>query len=382
MSSGRMAVLFGVMVGILVGFMLSQCGFFSSNLPAYDEQKEKIERRLARMVYPSRRFVEAARLVTPAVVHITSIGERVIRDPFADFFDDPFFRRFFGERMPKWRRIPITAFGSGVIVSNDGLVLTNNHVVRGGNRFVVKLGDGREFEAELLGADDRTDLAVLKIDGSNLPFASLGDSSKIEVGEWVLAIGNPFGLEQTVTAGIVSAKGRAGVGILDYEDFIQTDAAINPGNSGGPLVNMDGKVVGITTAIVSRTGGYQGIGFAVPSNIAKTVMESIKKFGRIRRGFLGLHMETMTPELARSLRIRYRQGVYIVEVVEGSPADRAGVRAGDIVVSVNGQPIRSAVELRNIIVTRELGTELTLGIMRGSEKINVKAKVSSKSDGF
>lgn len=380
MSGSRIAVLSGILLGILIGFIFLQCGVIVSHLPAYDKQKEEIEKRLAGMAYPSRRFVEVARLVTPAVVHITSIGERVVRDPFSDFFDDPFFRRFFGERMPRWRRIPVTAFGSGVIIDKEGYILTNNHVVRDGSRFVIKLGDGREFEAKLLGADDKTDLAVLKIDGDNLPYASLGDSNRVEVGDWVLAIGNPFGLEQTVTAGIISAKGRTGVGILDYEDFIQTDAAINPGNSGGPLVDMDGEVIGITTAIVSRTGGYQGIGFAVPSNIAKMVIKSIKEFGSIKRGFLGLHMETMSPQLARRLGIPYRQGVYVVDVVKSGPADKAGLKPGDIIVSINGQPIKNALALRSIIITRELGTELTLGVVRGSKELELKVRVGVVSE--
>jgi len=268
--------------------------------------------------------------------------------------------------------------GSGVIVDKEGHVLTNHHVVAGAQVIIVKLADGRTFEAELLGSDPLTDLAVLKIDGDNLPFAELGDSDEVEVGQWVLAIGNPFGFGWTVTAGVISAKGRANVGVAEFEDFIQTDAAVNPGNSGGALVDLNGKVVGITTAIISRTGGYQGISLAIPSNMAKAVMASIIKHGRVLRGYMGWTLVTMSPQLARRLRIRFRPGVFVWEVLRNSPAEKAGIRPGDIVTSINGKSVSDARRLRNIIATYQAGRRVELEVWRGRKRLLINATIGAE----
>ncbi len=361
--------------GALGGFFCSGLGIFPSHLPAYQFQQEKLTKELSELPEPSNRFVTVAKLVTPAVVHITSRGEQRVHDPFAELFGE-FFRRRIGPGV-----IPTTSFGSGVIVDKEGRVLTNSHVVRHAKSVTVKLGDGREFEAEILGGDPPTDLAVLKISGENLPTAEFGDSNRIEVGQWVLAIGNPFGLEQTVTSGIISAKGRANVGIAQFEDFIQTDAAINPGNSGGPLVNMDGEVIGITSAIASNTGGYQGVGFAIPANMARTVMSDIIKHGRVRRGWVGLHMLDMTPQLAKDLGVSYRRGVYVDRAVPDSPAAKAGLKEGDVITKASGVELTSARQLRNIIATTGIGETIILTYSRNGEQKECKPVVATPEAG-
>jgi serine protease Do len=361
--------------GALGGFFCAGLGIFPSHLPAYEFQQKELTEELSKLPAPSKRLVTVAKLVTPAVVHITCRGERRVHDPFADLFGE-FFRRRRGPNV-----VPTTSFGSGVIVDKDGHVLTNHHVIRSAKKVTVKLGDGREFEAGILGSDPKTDLAVLKISASNLPTAQMGDSDKIEVGEWVLAIGNPFGLEQTVTSGIISAKGRANVGIAEFEDFIQTDAAINPGNSGGPLVNMDGKIIGITSAIASNTGGYQGIGFAIPTNMARAVMKAIIKEGQVRRGWLGVYITDLTPQLAKDLDIPYRRGAYVDDVVPDSPAAKAGLKEGDIITKVNGAGLTSARQLRNVIATTEIGKSITLTYCRGGKESECKATVVAPEPG-
>jgi len=371
MNRVQIAVLVGIAAGFAAGLILSQCGGSAVRLPAYEQERAAAEAALEKLPAPSRRFALVARMVTPAVVHVAAYGKRPVDDPFARFLeDDEFFRRFFH----RFRRFQeVRSMGSGVLVDADGHIVTNAHVVRGAQKVTVRLGDGRVFAARLLGLDDSTDLAVLDIEGENLPFAELGDSETVEVGDWVLAVGNPFGFEQTVTAGIVSAKGRTNVGVAEFEDFIQTDAAINPGNSGGPLVDMNGKVIGISAAIASRSGGYQGIGFAIPSNVVRFVKDSILRHGCVRRGFLGLHMQTMTQALARSLHMPYRPGVLVVEVLAGSPAERAGLKVGDLITAVGGRAVKSATRLRNIIATCEMGEALELEVWRGTERVRVKA---------
>jgi serine protease Do len=374
MSRTQILLVVVMFSGIITGFLCSHFAVAPANLPAYETEKEKLEKELAGVPAPSERFVAVARLVTPAVVNITTKGEQVVRDPFSDMEDD-FFGEFFKRFRRQWRSVPVISFGSGIIVTNEGHVLTNSHVVRGATEVAVKLGDKREFTAKVLGSDPKTDLAILKIDDKNLPYAELGDSDKIQVGEWVLAIGNPFGLEQTVTAGIISAKGRANVGIADYEDFIQTDAAINPGNSGGPLANMEGKVIGINSAIVSRTGGYLGIGFAIPSNMAKAVMKDLVSQGTVRRGWLGISMIDLTPAMAKELGVSYTPGVLVDEVVADSPAAKEGVKKDDIIVGFNDTEVASASQLRNVIATTEVGSKVKLKIARGKEKIDIEVKV-------
>ena len=259
--------------------------------------------------------------------------------------------------------------GSGVIVTADGYIITNNHVVTGADEITVKTTDGKEYPAEVVGTDPQTDLAVIKIDAGGLTPAKLGDSDKVEVGEWVLAVGSPFGLNNTVTSGIISARGRANVGLADYEDFIQTDAAINPGNSGGPLVNLDGEVVGINTAIATRTGGYMGIGFAIPVNMAKSVMDQLIKTGKVVRGWLGVYIQPVTPELKDQFRLANTDGALIADVTAGGPAERAGVKRGDVIVAFGGKATKDPNQLRNMVAATKVGTDAELVVVReGKEK--------------
>ncbi len=328
-----------------------------------------------------KEFTSVAAKATPAVVFIQVEKSIPVRgtpgnfnDPF-DLFNDDFFERFFRHRMPRRPTPPRPdappenqyrqqGQGSGFIVSADGYVLTNNHVVGDADRITVKLADNREFTGEIVGTDAQTDVAVVKIKADNLPVLPLGDSDALEVGEWVMAIGNPFGLAHTVTAGIVSAKGRSTVGIADYEDFIQTDAAINPGNSGGPLLNLDGEAVGINTAIFSRNGGYMGIGFAIPVNMARNIYAQLIKKGEITRGYMGVAIQDLSPQLAESFGLKEAAGVLVSEVVKGSPADTAGVRTGDVIIQLGGKDVGNVGAFRNDIALSEPGTTVKLTVVR------------------
>jgi serine protease Do len=294
--------------------------------------------------------------VAPAVVSIyTSRDATVPRDGRFPFPMPG------GEDMPRWRE---QGMGSGVIVGADGYVLTNNHVVERSKEVRVVLADRREFKAKILGTDKKTDIALLRIDAKDLPFLPFGDSSKVRVGETVLAIGNPLGVGQTVSRGIVSATGRANVGIVDYEDFLQTDAAINPGNSGGALVNLKGELVGIPTAIASRTGGFQGIGFAVPSNMARAVMDILKRDGKVSRGQMGVVIQEMTPQLAEAMEGAPNRGALVTEVQEGSPAEKAGLKRGDIIQKIDGAAVGSVSQLRNQVALKGGGATATLEVWR------------------
>lgn len=268
--------------------------------------------------------------------------------------------------------------GSGFIISPDGLIMTNNHVVGDADKVIVRLLDGREFTAETIGTDPATDVAVIKIDASDLPFLSLGDSDQLEVGDWVLAVGNPFGLSHTLTAGIVSAKGRSGIGINDYENFIQTDAAINPGNSGGPLVNLDSEVVGMNTAIFSRSGGYMGIGFAIPINMAKQIRDQLVKHGTVTRGRLGVYIQDLTSELAESFELKETKGILVAQVIEDSPAEEAGLERGDVILKLAGEPIGKVAEFRNRIALTAPGTELKLTILRDGKTKEVPVTIGTQ----
>lgn len=322
----------------------------------------------------SASFRQAANIVQPAVVSITAEKEframgggrpgpmPGVPEEFRRFFGDDL-ERFFEQPVPERRGVQ-RGLGSGVIVSQDGYVLTNHHVVADADTLRVKLQDGTTHQARVVGTDAKSEVAVIKIEASSLPVAALADSERALVGDWVLAIGGPFGLENTVTAGIVSAKGRDTVGIADYENFIQTDCAINPGNSGGPLVNMRGEVIGINTAIATRFGGNAGIGFAIPSNMARAIMNSLIKTGRVERGFLGALVQNLTPELAASFGYEAKTGVLIGDVSEGGPASQAGLRAGDIVVSMDGVPMETAARLRNTIAATAPGTKVELQLFR------------------
>jgi len=322
-----------------------------------------------------------AKRVKPAVV---AVGvSQTVREPAAPSGPDDFFRRFFGEPDENGREGPMRRFqrqglGSGVIIDADGYILTNNHVVAEADEIMVHLADGREFKAKVIGTDPPTDVAVIQIKAERLPVAQLGNSDKVEVGDLVLAIGSPFGLEQTVTFGIISATGRGGVGITDYENFLQTDAAINPGNSGGPLVDMRGQVIGINTAIASRSGGYMGVGFSVPANLASEVMKRIRETGKVVRGWLGVGIQRLTPELAESLKLKTEEGVLISQVFEGGPAAKAGLKAGDVALEYNGKPVKTSYDLQSAVAWTKPGTQGTLVVLRDGKRMTLKVEVEER----
>ncbi len=323
-------------------------------------------------------YAAVARAVMPAVVNISSL--KVIRTyEYSPFLVDPFFRDFFGQQFPGLvvpREQREMSLGSGVFVDERGTILTNYHVVEQAQEVKVALSDGRETKARILGADQRTDLAVLRVEKDSLPHAAMGDSEKMEVGDVVLAVGNPFGLGETVTMGIISAIGRGSLGLADYEDFIQTDAAINPGNSGGALVNTRGEVIGINTAIYSRSGGYQGIGFAIPSNMARDVLESIVKTGRVVRGYTGLAIQGLTPELARAFGLDDARGAVVAGVDPDGPAAGAGLRRGDVIVSFRGRPVVSDNEVRTQLSRLKPGERAVLEIVRDGHRLEVTMVLS------
>jgi serine protease Do len=337
----------------------------------------------------SAAFRQATAFVQPTVVSITSEKELRISgglrgdlpqvpEEFRRFFGDDF-ERFFQRPSPEGRAIQ-RGFGSGVIVSRDGYILTNNHVVAGADDLRVKLQDGSTHQARVVGSDPKTEVAVIKIEADKLPVASLADSDEVRVGDWVLAIGGPFGLENTVTAGIVSAKGRTTVGIADYENFIQTDAAINPGNSGGPLINMRGEVIGINTAIATGSGSNAGVGFSIPSNMARSIMDALMRTGRVERGFLGALIQDLTPELAESFGFDGKEGVLIGDVTKDGPADKAGLKSGDIVTRLNGKVTESSSQLRNTVAATAPGMAIELEVFRDGRTRTVKVKLGLLDD--
>ncbi len=308
---------------------------------------------------------DIAAKVVPSVVSISSMKTVVQQSPF---FNDPFFRDFFGGGVPQER--VQRALGSGVIVSSDGYIVTNNHVVGGADKVEVQLSDGRVFPATIVGTDPKSDVAIIKINKTGLPAIKIGDSSKLRIGSFVMAIGNPFGLGGTVTMGIVSALGRSGLGITDYENFIQTDAAINPGNSGGALVNMKGELVGINTAILSRSGGNVGIGFAIPVDLVMSIKGSIDKYGKVVRGWLGVSVQEITPDIAKGLGMVSAKGALVSEVFKNSPAEKAGMKRGDVIVGIDGQPVQNTASMRFLISEVTPGSTVKVKVLRdGKEKV-------------
>jgi len=307
--------------------------------------------------------------LSPAVVNIDV--EAMVTQSAHPFADDPFFRQFFGEEFKRFSRtVPMKGRGSGFIVSRDGHIVTNNHVVEGADKITVTFSDGTVHEAKVLGKDPTFDLAILKIEGANFPYLELGDSDTSRVGEWVVAIGNPFGLEHTVTVGVISAKNRSiHAGNVNFDGFLQTDAAINPGNSGGPLIDLNGKVVGINTAIVPYA---QGIGFAVPVNMAKQVMDDLIKFGRVKRGWLGVYIQALTKEFAEAYGVEEESGAVISDVIADSPAEKAGLKRGDVILTVNGEKIKNHQEFVSKIRQRIVGDKVSLGIIRDRKKSTVQ----------
>jgi Do/DeqQ family serine protease len=315
-------------------------------------------------------FRAAAQRAAPAIVSIVA-SKANPRQPHAD---DPWFRFFFGDRGPQDQ--PQRGLGSGVIVSSEGYLITNNHVIEGADEIEVQLADGRQAQAKLVGTDPDSDVAVLKIDLDKLPVVTFGNTDGLQVGDAVLAIGNPFGVGQTVTAGIVSALGRNQLGINTFENFIQTDAAINPGNSGGALVDASGNLVGINTAIFSRSGGSLGIGFAIPANTARLVMDSLIRDGSVTRGWIGVEPRDLTPEMAESLRLPVKSGVLITGVLQNGPAGNGGMRPGDVVVKIADQSIANTAQLFNAVAALKPGTAATIAVQRGDRALELKVQVA------
>jgi len=339
----------------------------------------------------AKAFTQVASKATDAVVSIKVKKYVQTGSGHGSPMEEEFFEFFFGRRFRQHgqKKQERPGLGSGFIVSSDGYIMTNNHVVGDADEIKVALKDGREFDAEIVGTDPRTDVAVIKIDGKKLPAIELGDSDALKIGEWVIAVGNPFGLSETVTVGVVSAKGRSGFGItqnpttgeVGYEDFIQTDAAINPGNSGGPLLDIDGKVIGINTFIFSQSGGYMGIGFAIPINMAKSIKNQLIESGRITRGYLGIYMDQLDAEKAEFFGLdEAGGGVIITSVAEDSPADKAKLKEADIILKINDKKIDDPFDLRNYIAFVEPGIEVKILIYRDGKKKTVKAKIEARPD--
>ena len=338
----------------------------------------------------SKVFVNVVKEAMPAVVGIkvekttTSNSSQGLSPE--DVFRDPFFEQFFGPQFRHQQRpqeYKQQGLGSGFIISKDGFILTNNHVVDGADSIKVTLSDNREFNAKVIGTDPQTDVALIKIsDPENLPVLPLGDSSNLEPGEWVIAIGNPFGLSQTVTVGVVSATGRSSVGISDYENFIQTDAAINPGNSGGPLINGRGEAVGINTALFSKTGGYMGIGFAIPINMVKSVEGQLQKQGKVTRGWLGVAIQNVTKELAESFGLKQTGGILVSEVQKDSPASAAGLQQGDVILRLDGVELKNVADLRNRVAMLQPKSTAMLDIMRDGREKKIQVSIGEQPADF
>jgi serine protease Do len=363
LAAGLIAVLvFGALAGSFITYTTGRSPFGAEHsVPLYIAKS--IEGQI-----PFGTFAPLVKSVLPSVVNVSS--SKVVRNRQSPSMDDPFFRQFFGDQfnIPRERREH--SLGSGVIVSPQGYILTNNHVIDGASEISVVLSNKQEFKARVVGTDPRIDIAVLKVEATNLPALTLGDASKVQVGDVELAIGNPFGLGQTVTMGIVSATGRGNLGIEDYEDFIQTDAAINPGNSGGALINMRGELIGINTAILSGGGqGNVGIGFAVPINMARDSMEQILKNGKVVRGYMGVSIQEVTPALAKTFGLEASRGALVGDVTQGSPAQRADIARGDIILEINGEPVYDSRALRLKISETAPGTAVKLKLLRdGNER--------------
>lgn len=394
----RLLLVFGFFAGI--GICLPrETTLYAANKQANESDKDA----LAMAQHFEHVFEQVVEQVKPAVVSITSVkvfkhaqprkkmpDDRFHRpgpapdeksDPFRDFrefFGDEFFDRFFRPRFPEGE-YKIQGLGSGLIVDGEkGYIITNNHVVEDADELKITLGDKREFDGKVVGTDPHTDIAVVKIDGKNLPSAKLGDSDTIRVGQWAIAIGSPFGLTQTVSVGIISATGRANVGVAAYEDMIQTDAAINPGNSGGPLVNIKGEIIGINTAIFTRSGGYQGIGFAIPINMVKIVMKDLIEKGKVTRGWLGVVIQDIDPALAKSFNVTVTEGVLVSDVQENSPAKEAGFERGDIVIEYDGRPIRDVNHLRNTVAQTEVGKKVKVKVLRDGKEKELTVKIGEQ----
>ncbi|UCD34709.1 MAG: DegQ family serine endoprotease [Nitrospiraceae bacterium] len=371
----RITLFFLVVISLAAGYILgSRTEIFSSRSTSppymYNLQLPK------ELAGEGVAFSGVVSVISPVVANISTSKTLVNKEPSSSphLFDGPFSDFFDYFNVPKkWKE---QSLGSGVVVSPDGFIITNNHVVEKSDEITVTLYDQQTYKGKIIGTDPKTDIAVIKIPAQNLPSIQWGDSEKLQVGEFVLAFGNPYSLGHTVTMGIVSAVGRANVGIADYENFIQTDAAINPGNSGGPLVNIKGELVGINTAIFSRTGGYQGIGFAVPSNMAKSVMTQLISEGKVTRGWLGVTIQNLTPELAKEFGIEKPVGALVTDIFRGSPAEKAGIRRGDVILQADSKKIKDVESLRNTIAQSKVGSTIEVTLLREGKNMPVSITIT------
>ncbi len=389
-----------------IGICLSQ---ITNTYAANKQASETTTEQLNTALHFEHVFENVVNQVKPAVVSITSVktfkhskqkqkqrqmpNDRFHSQPrpnpeqdqeedqfqqFRDFFGDDFYDKFFRPRFPEGD-YKIQGLGSGVIIDSEkGYIITNNHVVEDADELKINLGDKREFDGKVIGSDPQTDVAVVKIEGKNLPSAKLGDSDTIRAGQWAIAIGNPFGLSQTVSIGVISATGRANVGVAAYEDMIQTDAAINPGNSGGPLVNIKGEIIGINTAIFTRSGGYQGIGFAIPINMVKIIMKDLVEKGKVTRGWLGVVIQDIDQALAKSFNVTVTEGVLVSDIQDGSPAKEAGFERGDIVIEYDGKSIRDVNHLRNSVAQTEVNKKVKVKVLRDGKEKELTVKIGEQ----
>ena len=360
-----------LLAGVLIAMLIIQRYPQLVGLPTLDVNLQQAPQTSAVVQGPVT-YADAVVIAAPAVVNLYTT--KVINKPAHPLFEDPQFRRFFGDNSPKQRRME-SSLGSGVIMSPEGYILTNNHVTTGADQIVVALRDGRETLARVVGSDPETDLAVLKIDLKSLPSITIGRSEGLRVGDVALAIGNPFGVGQTVTMGIISATGRNQLGLNSYEDFIQTDAAINPGNSGGALVDANGNLTGINTAIFSKSGGSQGIGFAIPVKLATEVMKSIIEHGQVIRGWLGIEVQPLTKDLAESFGLTGRPGIVVAGIFRDGPAQKAGLQLGDVILSIDGEPAGDGRKSMNQVARIKPTDKVTILVMRNGKEIKLSAEI-------
>ena len=365
-----------IAIGLMIGLVIALQFYYPST--AYAQGQKISEQSIDLLTKTGKAMAEITAAVKPAIVNISTTRTVKVSGGADPFFDDPFFRRFFGDELGRQRQPKehkTAGLGSGVIVSSEGYIITNYHVVKDADEIKVLLADKREFKGKVIGSDPKTEVSIVKIEAAGLPTVAWGNSDLLQVGEVVLAVGNPYGLNQTVTMGIVSALGRANVGIADYEDFIQTDAAINPGNSGGALVNVRGELVGINTAIFSTSGGYQGIGFAIPSNMVKAIMESLLKKGKVVRGWFGVSIQQITPELAKQFNLKDENGALVGDVVENGPAEKAGLKRGDVITEYDGKKINEPSVLRNMVANTPPDEEHKITILRDNKTMQLTVKI-------
>ncbi|MCS3839280.1 serine protease DegS [Pseudomonas sp. JAI111] len=360
-----------LLAGVLIALLIIQRYPQWVGLPSLDVNLQQAPQTTMTQQGPVS-YADAVTIAAPSVVNLYTT--KVINKPNHPLFEDPQFRRFFGDNSPKQKRME-SSLGSGVIMSPEGYLLTNNHVTSGADQIVVALKDGRETLARVIGSDPETDLAVLKIDLKNLPSITVGRSDNIRIGDVALAIGNPFGVGQTVTMGIISATGRNQLGLNNYEDFIQTDAAINPGNSGGALVDANGNLTGINTAIFSKSGGSQGIGFAIPIKLAMEVMKSIIEHGQVIRGWLGIEVQPLSQELAESFGLSGRPGIVVAGIFRDGPAQKAGLQLGDVILSIDGEPAGDGRRSMNQVARIKPTDKVTIQVMRNGKELNLTAEI-------